>query len=189
MEQEHTLQELMGEIKLLNKRIDDGIAELSKYSVVTDIDRPPIGYNKETGKFSIEIARNNMGARHQSVIDMIYRISELRKIRDKTNMETKLKVLGREFTIHQAIFFRDTMSKKLEAMGNAIVMAAASAESKASSSTITNRAGGRGTQSTVEVVQLVDVEKAKEELAEVQTIRQNIDSALTIANCTTKVKY
>ena len=185
----HTLQDLLGEISLTEKKLN-AVRGLDQ-AVITEMDRPAIGFAPDSNKFNIEVAKTNVQAKLQSALALVERLGTLKTLRDKTNMATEFTCEGKKFTIHSAIMWKRSISHSLENIYNVIVRAEQQATRHAAmQSSDLGSHGNRGKkESIVDVIPLVDVNQAKKELEVLENIKERLDATITRVNSTTEVEY
>ena len=189
---EHTLQDLLGEISLTEKKLNK-IDNLDK-AVITDRERPTFGYNDGIKKFDLETAKRAMQSRVDSYEALVERLLVFRTLRDSMNLSTEFNVEGKKFTIHSALMWKTVLSKKLKFLYGKITESARNAEYTAENSTKTSfvrrrEAGAKRNEAPVEVIPLIDVKRVEKELEVISNIEERLDAAITRVNSTTSVAY
>lgn len=208
MKEKMTVHEALCELKTLVKRVSDGIEEAM-----------PVAY-KEKGSTLIngkpvKDVVENMKSAHQSVTDLIRRMTAIKAAISQYNADTHISVTGKDYTIAQAIYMKDygiayqrtlinTYSQrlrsatdyadrqngdKLNQRAEAAMNAIYGAKEKADPAQYLKGLADYKEQHTVELIDPLDLAKVIETMtAEVDAFENKVDSAIQIANATTEIE-
>jgi len=182
VEKENTMQALMGEIKLVDKRLNDFNGSFDK-AVILDTDRPSFAVGTD-GKHDNGLAKTFMQGKFQSYKDLVIRLAKLKKLRDQQNMETNITVAGKTMSIYDALIFKRTSAKALTRLYSMVKQSITEAEARAENRNYHQEKGGK-----LSVVPLLNVNDVHKEAEQHEAIIQGIDDAITVANSTTQVTY
>jgi hypothetical protein len=92
------LIEALKEIKLIEKKLQANREQLSQYSSATDMERLPF--------VTEEAQRDAIKSILQSSSDLLSNMLLLKRSIERTNLETKVTVMGQEFSITELLFLK-----------------------------------------------------------------------------------
>lgn len=190
-----TLQELMEEIKITEKKLNKKTMFLIDHSHLTFSARPQIGMvDKENGEkpaYSYNQAKNKVQSELQSFDDLIKRLAVLKRIRDDANRNNTVYISVEDkedisMTIYDAIVYKnsihgwyDTLINKVETVRSHI--------QRQNVSEINSNPNPESLVST-EPQYLIDSNLYDEIREKAHILIQRIDVAITIANVKTIVE-
>jgi len=190
---EMTLQELMEEIRLTEKKIAGMVPTFKMFSALAGTERAAIGYDTTLSgaKFDKELAKTRVRADYQSYRDLVKRLGRLKEIRDEANMRTQICIAGEETTIYRALLYKRVLKDYLNHLFTAVEEGIRRAET-----TQNKTLGDRSTAGKVgvpgdpdlQLTVLVDHEKYVKDKTQHEEMLAKIDAAITVANVKTIVK-
>ena len=208
MKEKMTVHEALCELKTLRKRVEDGIVE------GTPIMYKENGATMLNGKPVPEVVAE-IKAQHQSVTDLINRMTAIKAAVNQYNAEKKINVAGQEYSIAQAIYMKsfgiETKRELLTSYQRALKHATTYVESmngdklnSRAETAMTSLFGAKEKadpekylaglkdykeQHMLVLVDPLDLAKVTKKMEEeIVAFESKVDSAIQIANATTEIE-
>jgi hypothetical protein len=160
------LIEAMNELKLTEKKLQSKLAFIQRYSARPNFRDDAFGGN-ENKKVAEAI---------QSANDLVARHEDLKRSIDYTNLVTKVRVGGKDYSIHSLILHKRFLCK----LKSQVYGSLNDNQAQAEVAQLRNRPGDQ--KVNAQVVYNFDLIDRDAKLQEVMELQSNIDSALQIAN-------
>jgi len=188
------LQDIMEEIRLVEKRLRKDVNIFSQYSAIVEFEKPTIGKKDgdSANKFDLKTAEQTMKSKLQSYKDLVKRLAELKKARDNANMniELPLEYNGKKLTIYDAIQLKRCLSSYINKLYASINICKNRVEQK-NESIVDGRLMGQSKGSAsadIDVYPLLPLKELEKEEKEYEELLSKIDSAITVANATQEIE-
>ncbi|WP_044639830.1 hypothetical protein [Risungbinella massiliensis] len=101
------IQQGLSELKLLKKRMAKIQEELSIYSAWSSKKKHPWGIKGANQEYSVKQAEKEVQAKIQSYHDLTKRFFQIKSAIDRINIQTKITVAGKTFTLHEALIYKN----------------------------------------------------------------------------------
>lgn len=176
------IQQGLSELKLIKKRMDKIQEELSIYSAWSSKKKHPWGIKGANQEYSVKHAEKEVQAKIQSYHDLSQRFFMIKTAIDRTNLETKIEVAGKMFTLHEVLLYKNHLIDMNRQLVDACNIAIRKAE------TDVERYNNKKDRDSVDTADLLylfprqEVEKVNQFNIE---FMEQVDAALQIANATT----
>jgi hypothetical protein len=178
------IQQGLSELKLIKKRMEKILEELETYSAWCSKKKHPWGIQGANQEYSVKQAEKEVQAKIQAYHDLAARFFKIKAAIDRTNMQTKITVAGRTFTLHEALIYKN----HLVGMNQKLVQACDTAIRKAEAEV--ERYNARKEKDSVDSADLLYL-FPKKEIEKVDQFNiefmEQVDAALQIANATTEI--
>lgn len=100
-----TIAEGLTRLKIIRKQLNSLNGDFTSYSAWNDKKRHPLGEPKSNIETSINQAREEIGKKFQSYLDLIEEFKTLKRAIDFTNLQTTIEVAGKTMTLHEALMY------------------------------------------------------------------------------------
>ncbi|RAL25604.1 hypothetical protein [Thermoflavimicrobium daqui] len=178
------IQQGLSELKLIKKRMDKIQSELAEYSAWSSKKKHPWGIKGANQEYSVKHAEKEVQAKIQAYHDLANRFFRIKTAIDRTNLETKITVAGRTFTLHEALIYKNHLIE----MNQNLVFACDQAIRRAEAEV--ERFNSRKEKDLVDSADLLYL-FPKQEIEKVNDFNiefmEKVDAALQIANATTEI--
>lgn len=164
-----TIIEALKKLKLLEKKMESNISNITKYSSIQDNEIPSF--------WTIADQTTEVASFVQSNIDLAMEYSRLKQAIDRTNIEVVVDFGNEKYSIAHLILLKRKLGNTLERTYRALN------DSSANSRIRSKKADGTESQ----VVRLYDEKAKNESLNGIQTMISEIDSRLEVINATTSL--
>jgi len=157
------------ELRIIEKRMNKNIEQISEYSSILNVERPVFG-DEET-------QRKKVSQLIQSNNDLLKEYLELKRRIDRTNLEVTVEIRGEQYTLADALAIKRKLSPIMLDTYNALTTHAA--DKKLMVRKMASESG-----QVVSVVRLYREEDKLEGLSKWQDLYDNIESRLEVINAT-----
>ncbi|MFC7441987.1 hypothetical protein [Laceyella putida] len=178
------IQQGLSELKLIKKRMAKIQEELSTYSAWSSKKKHPWGIKGANQEYSVKQAEKEVQAKIQAYHDLAQRFFTIKSAIDRTNLETKITVAGKTFSLHEALLYKNHLIAMNKSLVEACNLAIRRAESEV------ERYNSKKERDSVDNADLLylfprqEVEKVNQFNIE---FMEQVDAALQIANATTQL--
>ena len=113
------IQEGLSKLKTIRKRMQDIRGDVREFSVWNSKIKHPWGIKGGNQDYNIKEAEQVARSKIQSYHDLKNEFLRIKTAIDRTNIQTKITVAGKEFTLHEAILYKREVAEMLqELVGN-----------------------------------------------------------------------
>lgn len=176
------IQQGLSELKLIRKRMNKIQEELAEYSAWSSKKKHPWGIKGANQEYSVKQAEKEVQSKIQSYHDLAKRFFQIKSAIDRTNLETKITVAGKTFTLHEALLYKNHLIE----MNQDLVDACNSAIRKAEVDV--DRYNSKKERDSVDNADILYL-FPRQEIDKVNQFNiefmEQVDAALQIANATT----
>ena len=163
--------EAMKELRLIEKKIATNCTRITQYASAVSTEKLPFG--------SEEDQRSEVKSLVQANADLFARYLELKQRIEQTNLITRVKLAGKEWSISQLLVIRRKLGQPMLATYNSLNDREARSRMRSAVSGVE----GKG----VHVIQLYDEREKNERLNYWQDFLESIDARLEVVNATTEL--
>ncbi|TCS96808.1 hypothetical protein [Hazenella coriacea] len=178
------IQQGLSELKLIKKRMAKIKEELSTYSAWSSKKKHPWGIKGANQEYTVKQAEKEVQAKIQAYHDLSQRFFLIKSAIDRTNLETKVTVAGKTFTLHEALLYKNHLIEMNKNLVDACDVAIRRAEMEV------ERYNNKKDRDSVDNADLLylfprqEIEKVNQFNIE---FMEQVDAALQIANATTSL--
>lgn len=176
------IQQGLSELKLIKKRMAKIQEDLATYSAWSSKKKHPWGMKGTNQEYSVKQAEKEVKARIQSYHDLSRRFFSIKTAIDRTNLETKMTVAGKTFTLHEALLYKNQLVDMNQQLVDACNQAIRKAESDVERFNAKKERDALETADLLYLFPRQEVEKVNQFNIE---FMEQVDAALQIANATT----
>jgi len=110
------IQEGLSRLKIIRKRMNTLLKDISEYSAWPDKIKCPLGIVGKNQEYSIAHAEKELKSKIQSYNDLKDEFIRLKIAIDKTNLSTFIEVAGVKMTLHEAILYKREVKGMVESL-------------------------------------------------------------------------